>query len=121
MPGAPACCCIHRPAISTCTLPECICSCGAAGMPNLAHYQLWDGLEAAQPSAGALPCTQRMSTDLDRRQHRRLQLRMRALLELPQSTRRGTPPCQGARPEQVPSAYQVLGLRSGEKAEARAS
>lgn len=62
-----------------------------------------------------------MSTDPDRRQHRRLQLRMRALLELPQSTRRGTSPCQGARPGQVPSAYQVLGLHSGEKAEARAS
>ena len=60
-----------------------------------------------------------MSTDPDRRQHRRLQLR--ALLELPQSTRRGTSPCQGARPGQVPSAYQVLGLHSGEKAEARAS
>jgi hypothetical protein len=58
-----------------------------------------------------------MSTDPDRRQHRRLQLRARALLELPQST----PPCQGALPGQVPSVYQVLGLHSGEKAEARAS
>ena len=57
MPGAPACCCIHRPAIST--LPECIYSCGAAGMPNLAHYRRWGGLEAARPSTGAAPAQPR--------------------------------------------------------------
>ena len=59
-------------------------------MSNLAHHRLRGGLEAARPSAGAAPaqaalsctlsCTQRISTDPDRRQHRRLGLR--ALLEL---------------------------------------